>query len=146
MSTCRTLHGSAAARGAAGVLLLGAPGAGKSDLLLRLLRHGFCLIADDQVQVVDGVASAPSSLAGILEVRGLGLVRLPHVSARLALAIELRPAGEGLTARLPEPRHYPDLDLPVITVDPGAASAPDRIALALDCLQGKVPLLVGAFA
>jgi HPr kinase/phosphorylase len=146
MSVGRTLHGSAAARGAAGVLLLGAPGAGKSDLVLRLLRHGFCLIADDQVQVVDGVASAPLSLAGMLEVRGLGLVRLPHVSARLVLAVELLAGMAGMNARLPEPRHYPDLDLPLISVDPGAASAPDRIALALDCLQGNVPLLVGAFA
>ncbi len=123
------------------MLLLGGAGAGKSDLLLRLLRHGFCLIADDQVRVTDGVASAPDAIAGLLEVRGLGLVRLPHVSARLVLAVEL-----GMSERLPERRRYADLDLPVITVDPGAASAPDRIALALDCLQGRVPLLVGAFA
>jgi HPr kinase/phosphorylase len=146
MSDGRTLHGSAAARGAAGVLLLGAPGAGKSDLLLRLLRHGFCLIADDQVQVVDGVASAPASLAGLLEVRGLGLVRLPCVSARLVLAVELLRPIAATSDRLPEPLHYRDLDLPLIKLDPGAASAPDRIGLALDCLQGTVPLLVGAFA
>jgi HPr kinase/phosphorylase len=146
MNAGRTLHGSAAARGEAGVLLLGGPGAGKSDLVLRLVRHGFCLIADDQVRIVDGVASAPALLAGMLEVRGLGLVRLPHVSARLMLVVELGTPQTGVTARLPEPRRYPDLDLPVITLDPGAASAPDRIALALDCLQGTVPLLVGAFA
>jgi HPr kinase/phosphorylase len=141
MDAAGTLHGSAAARDGAGVLLLGVPGAGKSDLLLRLLRLGFDLVADDRVQVRDGMASAPAAIAGLLEVRGLGLIRLPHVAARLVLAVELS-QGE----RLPEPRRFPDLDLPLISVDAGAASAPQRIALALDCLQGKIPLVAGAFA
>jgi HPr kinase/phosphorylase len=135
------LHASAAARNGAGVLLLGAPGAGKSDLLLRLLPLGFALVADDQVVVRDGVASAPDALRGLLEVRGLGLVRLDCVSAKLVLAVELS-AGE----RLPAPRRYADLDLPLINLDASAASAPQRIALALDCLQGKIPLVAGAFA
>jgi HPr kinase/phosphorylase len=98
-------------------------------------------VADDQVVVRDGVASAPDALRGLLEVRGLGLVRLDCVSAKLVLAVELS-AGE----RLPAPRRYADLDLPLINLDASAASAPQRIALALDCLQGKIPLVAGAFA
>jgi HPr kinase/phosphorylase len=139
--TARTIHASAAARDGAGVLLLGPPGAGKSDLVLRLLPLGFALIADDQVLVRDGVASAPERLRGLLEVRGLGLIRLDFVTAPLVLAVELS-AG----ARLPAPRRYADLDLPLINLDANAASAPQRVALALDCLQGKIPLVAGAFA
>ncbi len=135
------LHASAACRDGAGVLLLGAPGAGKSDMLLRLLDHGFSLIADDQV-CIDGLhASAPPSIAGLLEVRGLGIVRLPHTVAMLRLAVRLT-RGD----RLPSPERLPDLDLPVIDIDPGAASAPLRVALALDCLLGKIPLVAGPFA
>jgi HPr kinase/phosphorylase len=99
------------------------------------------LVADDQVVVKDGVASAPAALRGILEVRGLGLIRLDYVTARLVLAVDLS-AGD----RLPGPRRYTDLDLPLINLDASAASAPQRVALALDCLQGKVSLVAGAFA
>ena len=140
-----SLHGSAAARGGDGVLLLGPPGAGKSDLVLRLLERGFVLVADDRVLVRDGIASAPDALVGVLEVRGLGLVRLPCTAARLVLAVALE-TGLGLGERLPRPRRYDDLDLPLISVDASAASAPQRIALALDCLQGRIPIVAGAFA
>ena len=137
----RTIHASAAARDGAGILLLGPPGAGKSDLVLRLIDIGFSLIADDQVLIHGHHASPPPALAGLLEVRGLGIVRLPHVTADLVLAIRLEP-GE----RLPEPARVADLDLPLINLDPAAASAPLRVAMALDCLQGKLPMHAGAFS
>jgi HPr kinase/phosphorylase len=137
----RTIHASAAARDGAGVLLLGPSGAGKSDLLLRLTQIGFSLVADDQV-CLDGLwAAAPARLEGMLEVRGIGVVRLPHVTAGLILAVNL-----GIGARMPEPENFPDLDIPLIHVDAGAASAAFRVALALDCLLGRVPMMVGAFA
>ncbi len=136
-------HASCAARGGAGVLLLGPPGSGKSDLLLRLLDHGFSLVADDRVEIVDGVASAPSEIAGLIEVRGLGLVRLPHTaSARLALAVELGGVGE----RLPEPARHPATGLPLISLDASSPSAPIRVRLALDCALGHVTQAAGAFA
>ncbi|MBV9734382.1 MAG: phosphotransferase [Acidisphaera sp.] len=136
------IHASCAARGGEGVLLLGPPSCGKSDLLLRLLDHGFALVADDRVDIRDGIARPPPALAGLLEVRGLGIVRLAHVEARLALAVLLGPAG----ARLPEPARHADLGLPQVSVDPAAASAPARVALALDCALGRVAQLAGAFA
>ncbi len=136
------IHASCAAREGHGVLLLGPPGSGKSDLVLRLLDHGFQLVADDRVTVQDGVASPPAALAGLLEVRGLGLLRLPHApSARLALAVTL---GRG--ERLPVPEIHPTLGLPLVHVDPAACSAPQRVALALDCTLGRTSLLAGAFA
>jgi HPr kinase/phosphorylase len=140
------LHGSCAARNGAGVLLVGPPGAGKSDLLLRLLDHGFHLVADDQVAVTrhhaHWVASAPATIAGLLEVRGLGVFRLPcDAQANLALVVRL---GEG--PRLPEPDFYAALDLPAVTIPPFLASSPHRVALALDCALGRIEQVAGAFA
>jgi len=136
------VHGSCAARDGAGVLLMGPSGSGKSDLVLRLMSRGFDLIADDRVDVTDGVASAPPALAGLLEVRGLGVIRLPHrQQATLALVVALGT----LPPRLPLPARHPTLDLPQIGIDAAAASAPERVALALDCALGRVTQHTGAF-
>ncbi len=100
-------------------------------------------MADDQVTVADGYVSGPPELAGLLEVRGLGIVRLPHCNkARLVLVVEL---GEH-SDRMPMPSRHAELDVPVIRLDAGAASAPDRVALALACATGRVSQVAGAFA
>lgn len=125
------------------MLLLGPSGSGKSDLLLRLLDHGFTLVADDRVEIEEGVARPAERLAGLLEVRGLGIVRLPHVpAARLWLAVRL-----GTPERLP-PRgeRHPSLGLPLVTVDPALPSAPHRVAMALDCALGRLRQEAGVFA
>jgi HPr kinase/phosphorylase len=124
------------------ILLLGPAGAGKSDLLLRLIDRGFALVADDQVLVENGLARAPKALAGLLEVRGLGIFRLPYLpQARLRLVIQLGVQPE----RLPSPRRHAALDLPEITLDPALPSAPERAALALEAACGRITQLVGAF-
>jgi HPr kinase/phosphorylase len=126
-----------------GVLLTGPSGSGKSDLLLRLLSRGFSLVADDRVEVTGLLARPVSALAGLLEVRGLGIVRLSYEKeARLALAVELTPD----TTRMPVPARHPLLDLPLLRLDPSQASAPEKIALALDCVLGRTAQLAGAFA
>lgn len=123
-------------------MLLGPPGSGKSDLVLRLLDIGFVLVADDRVEIEDGVARPAPTLAGLLEVRGLGVMRLPHAAqARVALAVRL---GSG--PRLPEPERHEGLGVPVVTIDAAAASAPARVGLALDCALGRVRQVAGAFA
>ena len=146
------LHASCAARDGAGVLLLGPSGSGKSDLLLRLLDHGFDLVADDRVVVESGVARARPAGAGLLEVRGLGIHRLPCIpEARLRLLVRLK-AFRDLPARLPEawiPGRAIDpsgLDLPSIEVDATAGSAATRVRLALDCLVGRVDQIAGFLA
>jgi HPr kinase/phosphorylase len=136
-------HASCAALDGAGVLLVGTPGSGKSDLLLRLLDIGFMLVADDRVEIEGGLAHAPASLAGLLEVRGLGIVRRPWIpQARLALVVELCVPRD----RLPAPRRHAMLDLPLLALDPRPASAPRQVALALACAQHRVSCVAGAFA
>ncbi len=136
-----TVHGSCGAHRGAAVLLLGHPGAGKSDLLLRLIDRGFDLVADDRVVIESGQAAPAPSLAGLLEVRGLGLLRLPHVApARLALIVLLdEPA-----ARLPQPEYH-RIGIPLLRMDPFTASAACRIGIALECLAGNRVLVDGAF-
>jgi HPr kinase/phosphorylase len=124
MQAGRQVHGSCVSRDGDGVLLIGPSGSGKSDLALRLLGRGFSLVADDRVDIEDGVAAPPPALAGLLEVRGLGIVRLPYAaSARLALVAELGVAAE----RLPAPGRHTGL------------------GLALDCALGRVSQVAGAF-
>jgi len=137
------IHGSCASRSGDGVLLIGPSGAGKSDLMVRLLARGFDLVADDRVDIADGLARPVPALAGLLEVRGLGIVRLPYVAtARLALVVALGDDG----ARLPTPSRHATLDLPMTRLDAFAASAPERVVLALDCALGRVAQVAGAFA
>ena len=137
------VHGSCAARAGAGVLLIGPPGSGKSDLLLRLLDRGFVLVADDRVEVEDGVARAPEALAGLLEIRGLGILRLPYLgAARLALAARLVSGGE--VPRLPEPAGRAH-GVPEILLDPRPASAAVLLERALDAATGRLASVAGAF-
>ncbi|HEY2032819.1 MAG TPA: HPr kinase/phosphatase C-terminal domain-containing protein [Rhizomicrobium sp.] len=126
----------------AGVLLLGESGKGKSDLTLRLIERGAKLVADDRTELFarDGAlfARAPKSLAGLLEVRGLGIVALPFATeARIALAVEM--VEEGYVPRMPERERYvtpPELSVhederpPLIRLAPFAASAPAKVAMA----------------
>jgi HPr kinase/phosphorylase len=143
MHSPRRLHGSCVSKHDDAVLLVGPSGSGKSDLVVRLLARGFELVADDQVDLVDGIASCPAALAGLLEVRGLGILQLPYRSgARLALIVDLVTPSE----RMPTPRQHPELGLPVVCIDPTAPSAPERVALALDCATGLVTQIAGAFA
>ena len=136
------MHASCAARDGHGVLLLGPPGSGKSDLLLRLLSHHFTLVADDQVEVRDNHACPPGALAGLLEVRGLGILRLPYTApVRLTLAV-----GMGAGDRLPHPARHAATGLPLVMVDPAQSSAAARVGLALDCALGRTTQVAGVFA
>ncbi|WP_459674651.1 HPr kinase/phosphorylase [Acidisoma sp. 7E03] len=139
------MHASCAARDDLGLLLTGAPGVGKSDLLLRLLDRGFALVADDQVELdAEGWARAPAVLAGLLEIRGLGIMRLPFLDrARPVLVTQL---VQGPVPRLPSPRRDETLDLPLIALDPRPASAAQAVDLAFQAVCGRVPQHAGAFA
>jgi HPr kinase/phosphorylase len=137
------LHASCACYGNAAVLLLGPSGAGKSDLLLRLVDQGFELVADDQVEIDEGLARPPVALAGMMEVRGLGVFRLPYrAPVPLRLVVRLGEQAD----RLPYPAFCETLALPLIKLEAAKASAPSRVRLALDAVCGRRANLIGAFA
>jgi serine kinase of HPr protein (carbohydrate metabolism regulator) len=133
-----TLHASTVALGGRAVLISGPSGSGKSDLALRLLDRGFTLVSDDQTIVrKDGgrlLAAAPPTIHGKLEIRGVGIVEMETVSdVPIALFVELTSDIQ----RLPDDsreRLVLDVKLPLISVDAMTASAPSKVALALDRL------------
>lgn len=135
------VHGTVVAIGDWAVLMRGPSGAGKSDLALRLIEEGGSLVADDQVDLsLSGglvYASAPATIAGLLEVRGIGVVSVPpRVRAPLALILDLVPAGQ--VARLPEARTEGllGLDFPVLDFYPFEVSASGKVKVALRSLLG----------
>lgn len=131
-----TLHASTVAIDGRAVLISGISGSGKSDLALRLIDRGFTLISDDQTIVQKRgerlFASAPSTIRGKLEIRGLGIVDMPVLGeAPVALVVELTSDIQ----RLPDDsreRMICGLAVPLISVDALTASAPSKVALALD--------------
>jgi serine kinase of HPr protein (carbohydrate metabolism regulator) len=130
------LHASTVALDGRAVLIAGISGAGKSDLALRLIDRGFTLVADDQTIVQKRedrlYASAPATIAGKLEIRGLGIVDMPSVGdVPVALVVELTSAVQ----RLPDDsreRIICGVGVPLISIDALTASAPSKVAIALD--------------
>ena len=131
-----TLHASTVASEGRAVLITGPSGAGKSDLALRLLDRGFTLVSDDRTIVKRDrdrlLASAPPNISGKLEVRGIGIIDVEAVDdVPVALLVELDSDIE----RLPDDdrqRQVLGIALPLINIDALQASAPSKVALALD--------------
>ena len=116
-----------------GVLLTGPSGAGKSDLALRLMQRGGRLVADDYTCVFmsggAAWAAVPATIAGRIEVRGVGVVTAPTKPlVRLGLIIELTTAP---VERLPEPRTQmvAGVALPVFSLDAREPSAVEKITV-----------------
>ena len=122
-----------------GALVLGAAGAGKSDLMLRALDSGFRLVADDRTLVwrSDGrlFGRAPNRLNGLIELRGVGVVQEPAVPlAEIGLAVRCE-AGGGLD-RMPDPafEEIAGTQIQVLRVHALDASAPAKLGRALNRL------------
>lgn len=140
-ATCVALQpgGKSSARTWRAVLLRGPSGAGKSDLALRLIEAGARLVADDQTRIVRRgrtlLATAPAALAGLIEVRGVGIVKLARgqlmARAPLSLLVDLVPHDR--IERLPEPAEeiLLNVGLPLLALAPFEASAAAKLRLAL---------------
>ena len=129
------LHASCVELAGTGVVLLGPSGSGKSDLALRLIDGGAQLVADDRVVVERQgdrlMARPPEAIAGLIEVRGLGIMCVGHrASSALGLVVAL---GCDRPARLPERATCQILGvaLPQLELDPRTPSACAKIRLAL---------------
>jgi HPr kinase/phosphorylase len=151
-----TMHASCVALGDAGVLILGPSGSGKSDLVLALIdQPGYGLgaallrgklVADDQTLIErrgDGLfASSPQPIAGLLEIRGQGIIAVDHLrEVRLALVVRLMPAVD--IERMPETEtsftSIAGIELREIRIDPSWPTASARIRAALTArLFGEV--------
>ena len=138
----------ATAVGPRAVLLRGASGSGKSDLALRLIDAGARLVADDQSELSQHgetiIVRAPAAIAGLIEVRGVGILRLDTIAeAPLALVVDL--IAPELIERLPSLAYERilELDVPRISVAPFEASAAAKVSLALRAFAGDgVPAII----
>ncbi len=109
----QTLHASCVAVDGRGVLIIGPSGAGKSALALRLISLGAMLVADDQTAITaeNGalIARCPAALAGLIEARGVGILRAPSLpETPVVLVVDL---GTPEPDRLPPQRSVTILGL-----------------------------------
>ena len=132
------LHATTVAKDGRAVILAGRSGSGKSDLALRLFDRGFRLVSDDQTMVHKAsgrlIATAPPTIRGKLEVRGIGIVAVdPLDDVPVCLFVELAEAVE----RMPEAgleRMLLGLAVPLVGIEAASASAAAKVDLALDRL------------
>jgi HPr kinase/phosphorylase len=133
------IHATCVALPEGGVLLRGTSGTGKSDLALRLIDGGARLVADDRTDLVrEGdrlIARAPATIAGLIEARGMGILRLPPErlasEAMVVLIVDLVDAAN--VERLPDAAREDLLGVSLqrVALAPFEASAPAKIRLAL---------------
>jgi len=131
------LHGTAVSIAGAGILITGASGTGKSDLALRLIDRGALLVSDDRVVMhQNAVMTAPDALAGKMEIRHIGIMTFPNVSAVLKLIVDLDTEPDRLPLT-PMTRCLSGTQFPVIALCSGESSAPIKVELALASQTGE---------
>lgn len=150
------IHATTIAIASHAIVIRGRPGSGKSELALRLIdAAGFgagevplraVLVSDDQtlLRVEDGrlIAAPPQTLAGMIELRGQGLLHLPYLNeAPVALVVDLREASE--IERLPDERllstEIAGVTVPRIALDQTQPAAPAIIRMVLTTRLNLLP-------
>ena len=136
LSMSNQVHGTCVEIAGHGVLLRGPSGCGKSDLALRLIDGGATLVADDRVDLTIEdhtlMASSPANIRGMIEVRGVGLARLPALArAPLAMVIDL--VDHEAVDRLPAPAVCSLLGIDVrrLCLAPRSASTAAKVRIAV---------------
>jgi HPr kinase/phosphorylase len=141
-------NGTAIAWNGKAALIMGPPGAGKSDLALRLIEQGAELIADDLVELTRSGAcvmaafpvDAPPDLKGRIEARGLGIVAVPAVAAPVELALVIEATAPEDVERLPKDTfsQWLDVDIPTLRLALLEAATPTKVRLALGAISGSI--------
>lgn len=137
------VRGTTVAIDGSGVLLRGVSGAGKSDLALRLIDGGARLVADDYTRLAAHggrlIATAPAGIRGLIEVRGLGVLRCePLDEVALAAVVDLVAPAD--VPRMPEDARcfLYGIALPLYRLAPFEASAPAKVRLAVRIATGGI--------
>ncbi|WP_417316957.1 HPr kinase/phosphorylase [Emcibacter sp.] len=134
------VHATVVALDGHGIMIMGLSGSGKSDLALRLIEEaGAMLVGDDYVTLEkqEGrlLAKPAENIAGLLEVRGVGLVKMPFLpSAMVDLVLVLPSSGtDSRPERLPEEQffEFEGLRVPQLDFMPFEASAVTKARTAL---------------
>jgi serine kinase of HPr protein (carbohydrate metabolism regulator) len=136
-----TVHASAVLAGPRAILIRGPAGAGKSRLALALIQAGECgligfarLVGDDRIALAAAhgrlLARPAQALAGLIEVRGLGIRRLEHEPvAVIGLVVDLVvPEAERLPGAADRETAIEGIKIPRLAL--GAASDPLPAVLA----------------
>lgn len=129
------IHASCVAIDGRGVLIGGRSGSGKSDLALRLIDRGALLVSDDYTQLDrDGdalIASPPPTIAGKLEIHGVGIVELPF---RSSVEVVLMVVVDQPPVRMPEAREtrmIAGIAIPIIALSGLEPSSPIKVEWAI---------------
>ena len=102
----QNIHASCVAAHGKGLLIMGPSGAGKSALALQMIALGARLVADDRCEIFAQqdrlIARAPAEIAGLIEARGLGIIRLPYCEhIQVQAVVDLT---DSAPERMPQPR------------------------------------------
>jgi serine kinase of HPr protein (carbohydrate metabolism regulator) len=146
MTEKANIHGTAIVVATTGLLFLGPSGAGKSALAFSCLAAAkplglfSALVADDQVLLSQRggrvIAECPPTIAGLMEIRGTGIVRIPYISPVL-IHFAVLPVDPATAERLPDENEHIDvteaISLPVIRVSSAAVNP-------LAIIMAKIPI------
>lgn len=141
-------HGSVAQYKGFGILCLGTPGSGKSDLMLRLMNRGGMLVADDQViftskttkEIDKGYseqlfAQSPAEIQGKLEVRGLGILTFPYLpEALVSVVLNLVTREQVERLPLPKTKEILNISIPCFEFCPFDSSWEEKLTVILNKL------------
>ena len=139
----KQLHATCISVNNRGILIKGPSGSGKSDLALRLINDGGHLIADDRVIIKQQntllLASPPNSLSGLIEVRGIGIVKL-HFQKSCAISLVISLVTPEKLSRLPKKQHIKifGIKLPMIHLAAFETSTVTKVHLALSIENGDI--------
>lgn len=144
MSDNSLLHATLVDIDGIGVLITGKSGSGKSDLALRLIENNKATLVADDVVCVEKLnnqlwGKAPQNIAGMLEVRGVGIVEYPYLKqANIKLVVRLTDRIEEVE-RMPKVNNDLILGLEIkqIALYAKENSAPDKVMAALRLMFGK---------